>query len=308
MTGDGYMDYTERYIKYSFKEGRVSYDYKQQHEAVIMKTYHSIEKGLAKNKDYRPGFGEKNIRYLIALLKSWADKYDTGNFAYRAALSCIYEYLEKNKRYGHIDSELEQIINGIPGKSNGCGGSELFNVKRDDEIENFNYKEMVQFRRSIRQFSKEAVKKEKILKALELAQSAPSACNRQGWKVRIVQGLVKDKVLENQNGNKGFGETIDKLLIITMDLRYSNSQREKYQAYIDGGIYAQSLLNALTYYNIATVPLSAALTEQQDANVREIANIDEAEILILFIGAGNYPDEDIYIPKSTRRPAKAEII
>lgn len=302
------MDYIERYKKYAFNEGGIKFDYKQQHEGILIKICHSVEKGLANSKDFRPGFGEKNIRYLVALMNSWADEYSTDDFAYKTALSCLHEYVARSKENGYINSDIEQMINKVKGIPNEYGGSEEFIAKGKDAIQRLNYAEMIRYRRSIRQFSPNPVNEEDIVRALALAQYAPSACNRQGWKVRVANGELKDKVLENQNGNKGFGLGIDKLIIITMDLRYSNSQRETYQAYIDGGIYAQNLLNSLTYYNIATVPLSASLTERQEANIREIAGINDAEVLILFIGMGNYPDETIRIPKSVRKPVALETI
>lgn len=114
-------------------------------------------------------------------------------------------------------------------------------------------------------------------------------------------------VLKNQNGNRGFGHEIDKLLLVTVDLRFFNRDREIFQAYIDGGMYAMSLINSLHYECIGTIPLSGSLTQNQDTNVRKILNLDEAEIIIIFIGVGNYP-EKCQTTKSIRHKPVIEII
>ncbi|MCB5666627.1 nitroreductase family protein, partial [Mediterraneibacter gnavus] len=73
---------------------------------------------------------------------------------------------------------------------------------------------------SIRHFGSEAVDVELLREALQIAQYTPSACNRQGWVLRIVESKdAIDTILENQNGNIVFGHEIDKLVMITCDVR-----------------------------------------------------------------------------------------
>ena len=50
------------------------------------------------------------------------------------------------------------------------------------------------------------------------------------------------------------------------------------------------VLDSLNYKGIATIPLSASLTDSQDHNIRQALKIHEAEVFILLIGVGNYPD------------------
>ncbi len=161
----------------------------------------------------------------------------------------------------------------------------------------------------MRHFSDNPLDIEQVKKAVTLAQCTPSACNRQGWKSRIIEDkILLANLLENQNGNEGFGQEFDKLLLITADIRCFNRERELFQAFIDGGMYAQSILNALNYYHIASVPLSASLTEVQESNVRKLLNLHEAEVLIMFVGIGNYPDGVCLTTKSERRPAEIIVL
>ena len=114
--------------------------------------------------------------------------------------------------------------------------------------------------------------------------------------------------MENQNGNRGFGHEFDKILIVTSDLRMQQKGRELFQAFIDGGMYAESILNSLFFYGIGSVPLSASLTPTQDKTVRKEIGIEDAEVLILIIGIGNYPKEEFLTTRSERKPIEIEII
>ena len=275
----------------------------QQYEASITRLYHTVEKGLS-YLEYRPGFGKDQIEKLIITLDQYSGQYDTNTFFYRTALCCLYEYVKKNREYGYEDKELEDKIACLPGEANIHGGSISFTPMNLEEASLAPFDRIMKSRHSIRHFSSEPVDISNVKQAISLAQYTPSACNRQGWKTRIIcdKGRMK-KVLENQNGNRGFGDEIDKLLVITADLRYFQKNREVFQAFIDGGMYAESILNSLYFYNIASVPLSASLTNEQEKNVRSILGMDSAEVLILFIGIGNYPDICI-TTKSARKPAE----
>lgn len=254
--------------------------------------------------DYRPGFGKDQIEKLIITLGQYSDQYDTNTFFYRTALCCLHEYVKKNREYGYEDKELEDKIACLPGEANMHGGAISFTPMSTEEASSAPIDRIMKSRHSIRHFSSEPVDISIVEQAICLAQYTPSACNRQGWKTRIICDKDRIKnVLDNQNGNRGFGNEIDKLLVITADLRYFQKNREVFQAFIDGGMYAESILNSLYFYGIASVPLSASLTNKQEENVRSILGMDSAEVLILFVGIGNYPDICI-TTKSARKPAE----
>ena len=172
-----------------------------------------------------------------------------------------------------------------------------------------NYEELILSRHSMRHFSSEPVDIERVKKAITLAQHTPSACNRQGWRTIIISD--KDtigRVLENQNGNEGFGQEFDKLLLVVTDIRFFNKDREIFQPFIDGGMYAQSVLNALHYEHIAACPLSASLRREQEENVRRILSLAEAEMPIIFIGIGNYPEDKCQTTRSERKTPDIQVI
>lgn len=73
-------------------------------------------------------------------------------------------------------------------------------------------------------------------------------------------------------------------------------------------VVAVDIVQASLYYErIASVPLSASLTKEQEENVRKLLKLDPAEVLIMFIGIGNYPDE-CQTTRSERKPAEYTVI
>lgn len=278
-----------------------------QFEASIIRLYHTIEKGLS-YENYRAGFGRDNIDNLVLSLEQYSSRgFDTSAFFYETALSCLEAYITKNKAHGYKDIELESRVEKLPGNANKFGGT--ITVSAPDHPEMMTYMELVTSRHSIRHFSDKPVEIELLKKAIQLAQYTPSACNRQGWKTRIISDKNKiNTILNNQNGNRGFGQEFDKLLVITADLRAQQRNREVFQAFIDGGMYAESVLNSLYYYGIGAVPLSASLTSDQEKNVKPIIGATDAEVLILIVGVGNYPEGEFLTTRSERKPIEIEVL
>lgn len=276
--------------KWAFKINKKCKD-NTQYEAVITRWYHTIEKGLA-YENYRPGFGRDSILGMISVMNTYI--FEGGNCDadfYKTAIDVLDKYVEKNRRFQHIDEDIESKIKALKGTGNDKGGIFEFVPTTEENLLKLSYEAFVKDRHSMRHFSNEPVAMERIEKALDIAQFTPSACNRQGWNCHVIEGKeLIAQVLRYQNGNRGFGEEIDKLLLVTADLRFFNYDRELFQAYVDGGMYAMSVINGLHSQHIATIPLSAALSVKQEKNIRKILNLDSSEVFILFIGAGNYPD------------------
>lgn len=292
--------YLESYNKYSFLDTKC--EKPRQYEAVITRWYHTIEKGLS-YENYRAGFGKDNIEKMLKLMEDYVSAgFDTSAFFYETALSCLDRYIKKNKEHGHVDEELNARVAKLPGKMNDAGGT--LEIKKPDieKIKKLNYEELLKERHSIRHFSNEPVDIKKLTEAVKLAQYTPSACNRQGWITRIVSDKkVLSEVLSCQNGNRGFGQEIDKLVLVTCDLMCFNKNREFFQAYIDGGLFSANLINALYYEGIGSIPLSASLSTAQEKKLRGILDIKDNEVLIIFIGVGNYPEECL-TARSERKP------
>ena len=300
-----YLRGRKRVLTFFIKQQRYSLenaDTRTQIEASITRLYHTIEKGLS-YIEYRPGFGKSSILDLINLLAMYSDKYGTDSFTYSTALSCLNEYMKKNHEYGYTDEELEDKIKSLLGEPNQYGGILPFNPLTKEQLSNASFRTVIETRHSIRHFSNKEVPNDLLIEAICMAQKAPSACNRQPWRTIIVEDKIKIRdILSNQNGNRGFGHEINKLLIVLSDLQCYNKSREFFQVFIDGGIYSGILIEGLHFLGVGSIPLSAALTQNQENKIRTILGINQSEQFILLIGVGFYPDaEECITTKSTRK-------
>lgn len=292
-----------RFLENSFFTDDLTFN---QVQARLTKEYHSIEKGLG-YEDLRLGFGKQVIQNLLDLLTIYNKKnYPLNDQSYVNALGSLEEYIKVHEAADYDVSELKRIIKTFPTDSYCQYNAGVKLITKDSifaDIEG-GFEEFSNSRHSVRTYSGEPVNIELIKKAIGIAENTPSACNRQPWRVRVVEDPKMKKIIQdNQNGNRGFGDYIDKFLIITSDVQYYHRFRERNQANIDGGMYAMNLLYALHSQHIATIPLSGSLNLEQEENLRKTFDINDSENFIMFIGLGNYVDT-FKVPVSSRRKTK----
>jgi nitroreductase len=157
-------------------------------------------------------------------------------------------------------------------------------------------------RHSIRHFDDRSVAEELIQRAVSLAISTPSVCNRQAWKARVFKDPKHKKViLDLQNGNRGFGEQIDTLIVVTCDLQSFMSVGERNEAWIDGGMFSMSLVLALHSVGLGTCCLNWSVRQEQDRELRDTIAVPEAEVIVMLIAVGHIP-ERLSVARSARKP------
>lgn len=137
------------------------------------------------------------------------------------------------------------------------------------------------------------------MEAIRLAQTAPSACNRQATRVKIISSEKGKKLCQSlQHGNRGFGDKADKWLLVTTELGdWAHNQVE--MGYIDAGIFTMNLLYALHYYGFVACTLNAHLEVSQRKELYKGLGIPESELPAAFIVIGN-PAKSFMVPKSSR--------
>ena len=151
---------------------------------------------------------------------------------------------------------------------------------------------MVQARRSVRNYSPDPVSLSVIEEAVSLAQQSPSVCNRQGARVWWVLRREKiDEILTLQNGNRGFGHLAQALLIVTCELSVFEGSNERNQVFIDGGLFAMSLLYSLSHNGLGACPLNWCVDSNRDKDLHKLTNIPDAHQVVMLISVGHVPEE-----------------
>lgn len=262
---------------------------------------HTVEKGITM-PNRRLGFGIGSVRLLITLCNEYIIKYGKQSPQLMIAISALREYLQI-----HIDARYElynDIVVGIQKLLSGINMEEIDCTTLTKEIffsPCSDFETFANQRHTCRYYSSVEISNEIIMKVIELANTAPSACNRQSVRVICLSGDVKDNVLALQNGNRGFGQSINKLLLVTF--RQPSWEYDIQSAgYFDAGIYTMNLLYALHYYKICACTLNCHLKPKNLEKIRNLLEIPSCEVPTAFIGIG-YPTDKIMIAKSERIPA-----
>lgn len=261
---------------------------------------HIIEKGITMpNRRY--GFGLGVVRMMLSLCNKYIDRYGTDSEQLLYAVDDLREYLDIHQTAKYelpvdiVKNIVEiQKLGGQDFKPVNC-----LDVKKSDFFkETSDFKDFAYSRHTSRWFNGEPVENDLITKAIDLARTAPSACNRQSIKVYVVAGEKKEQVIGLQNGNRGFGDNIGQMLIITSN-QIDWDEEFRTSAYLDGGIFTMNLLYALHYFKICACTLNAHLNIRKQAKLRKIVGMDKAEIPVCFIAIGK-PKERMRIAKSRR--------
>lgn len=259
----------------------------------IVQLYHIIEKGLTM-PEMRLGFGQPKLINLIDKCLEYQKKYDTKNIQYQHAIGVIAEY--KNVHDEHQFTLEESLITKIKSilekESDLQITQQLIKTKHNYFEHQFAaFDTFSNSRHSIRNFSGE-INSKQIEEAIRLAQNTPTACNRQPIRVHVIEN--KELIAEAfkiQNGNRGFGHLVDKLLVITADISSYQDSEERNLPYVDGGMYTMNLLYALHFNKVAAIPLNWCRTKEEDIKMRKVISIPSSEIIIVFVGCGNLPDD-----------------
>ena len=271
----------------------------------IIVQYHIIEKGMSL-KDTRLGYGKSVINELLSLLKQYVEcGYTTDNIHFKSAIGALKAYASYHQDAGYDISFLGRELTTFDKYFvNNCGGKIDLSKNEVLNATKASFEEFANNRFSVRNFSDKPVDLELIYKAVRIAQKTPSVCNRQTSRVYVISDSeVKKKLQQLQQGNRGFGDIVDKYIIVTSDLSYFHRVGDRNQAFVDGGLYAMSLLYGLHYEGLAACTLNWAVTKEEDIDLRKYLKIGDSENIILIIAVGHYP-EKLSVPRSTRESAE----
>lgn len=265
-------------------------------ESEITLRYHSIEKGFL-HDSIRPRFAQKRVEELIVLLKKIELDKNNHRVQIQSAIINLCKYYEyhlgleidisdyfKKEDYDlficHLISEEKPIINHT---------KESYFQFKDSAFNKFSIS-----RSSVRKFTGDKISQQILHNVIDLANHAPSVCNRQPVNIHIVENkTLIDKILEIQGGLKGYSDELSQLIVVTSDRNYFYSVGERHQLYIDGGIYLMNLLYALHFYGIGACPAHWGMPYQADYKAMKLLKLKESEQIISLIAIGvptdNFP-------------------
>lgn len=270
----------------------------------ILQDKHRIEKGLSL-ASARPNFGQVVLTRLAKNLSLYRDKYDKdANYFWGVGAFSAFEnfHQQKNVEIAPWFEALKQNFHAEDFQNPRAieVGTRKHEVPLYDPTQ---FKAFFESRASVRDYDSARRVPEELLEDItQTAIKTPSVCNRQHWRVHIVSGGLKDKVLSLQNGNAGFGGEVPQVAILTSSLKAFSLPAERVQAYTDGGMFAMSFLLTAHAHGIATCPLNWAASLRQDIEIRKLNILADSEAVIMLIALG-YARSDSVIANSPRKSA-----
>lgn len=271
--------------------------------------YHKLEKGLV-----MPGkprlFGTDPVRATMALVRRWESAgYPATDEIYRGACATVSCYREGLRARGldHESPALQQVeqflaerkqvlaaacmTTPVPLKAATAAGADPWQA----------FEALSVARRSVRDFAPASVPKELVVKAVQVAALSPSACNRQPNKVILIEEREDiDRALSFQNGNRGFGHKVPLLAVLVVDSTGYFDGSERNQTYVDGGLFAMSLMFALRALGLGSCSLNWCVTPSTDRAFRKLGHVKDQETVVMMLAIG-YPPEAVAVPLSPRR-------
>lgn len=302
----------ERYIKEAIRFWKLTTKYNASHHTdddmikmqyTLLRENHVIEKGMSM-RNPRKGFGQQKVEALLGRLDKYYNLYGKIDKEFlRYPLSTVKSYIKYTEDNGTPIPEIGNLYKALEQKVN-LGEIEthagIAETTKEDiqKACDSGFESLLYSRHSLRYFSKEPVSREIITKALELAQRTPSACNRQGWKTHVFEGEKSVELIKWQGGSHGFEDECRYSILVTADLK-AFLCHEVHQAYIDGGLYAMNLINALHSLGLGCIPLSCGFEYEKLEQLEEFG-VPENEVPIVIVAFGHLQDTFHYAV-STRK-------
>lgn len=294
----------ERYWKHAFFPSS-----KLSEEAIVSRITaisHALEKGLShpERKDaFAIGYAEQLSLLLKSVLR--VDQFERDP-RLMWAVSTLGEWVELHEEASAVSDELLDHCRETLRLASTQPKVVTTLEREREEVQSAargDFESLAFSRHSIRDFTPSEVDIGLIHEAVRIASRSPSACNRQATRViSLSKGEDMLRALELQSGNRGFGEKIDKLLIVGFDTRAYLDQHERNLGFVDTGIFVMSLIHALHYLGLGTCCLNWAVDAKTEQAMSEQLRLPSHFSISCLVAVGHLPDE-FKVAASHRLPA-----
>lgn len=239
------------------------------HEARLTMDYHRIEKSLTLPEPRRPfGLGVRDR--MTNLLDR--RPVESQNRPYVAHAERALTGLDYWNHRGMVDDDVSPIFEP-PRAQIDAEQAQMFFASRH----------------SVRNFDTDRTPAASdLVQVVELARNTPSVCNRQGFRVHFFRERKDiEAILRIQNGAVGFAESVPVLAVVTARRAMFVGPDERNQRWVDGGLFAMTLVWAAHALGLSTCMLNWALPSASSARLRKLTNIADGEDIVVLIAIGH---------------------
>lgn len=295
-----YLHDAASFNKYYMEEcdRKGNYDYR------MLMLIHNIEKGMCMPNP-RP-FGQEKVRRLMHMLGEYekAGK-DRDASVYNMVISIVYQWTLFYENHGWTDDTYTDAKAFLTRYSDDQKAIKVgYDVYSKEELtvsHEDSFDKVVKTRKSVRSYMDIPLKREDVLECVQIAQCAPTACNRQMIGIVHVENReLCDLISETIYGASGFTTDTLNYFVVTFDINAFDYYGERNQGFLNAGLVAMNFVNALHSRGIGSCFLQWANTAGEDEIVRKKLGIAEHERIAVVIAAGYYMDYSM-VARSSRR-------
>jgi nitroreductase len=255
----------------------------------LLRRMHSLEKGMALPTP-TPGFAREKaqdlLRHALVHRRRFGETHVT---------QLCREVFES---YHAVQSDLGAKVELPSHEALGQLGEKPAAGYRDldrDEIlraAEIDFRQFCEMRSSVRRFTGAPVPEAVLREVVEIARMSPSVCNRSSGRAYFSNDRsVIDEAIRIQGGGRGFASDAGGVLVIVSDLRSFYSSKERYQCWIDGGLFAMTAAYAIHAAGYGACMLNWSKEPEADRRMRERFDIDDAHNIIMLIAVGCLPSK-----------------
>nr|WP_233090075.1 nitroreductase family protein [Vibrio sp. IB15] len=156
-------------------------------------------------------------------------------------------------------------------------------------------------RRSVRWYKEAPIPEKLIDQAIELAKTAPSACNRQPYEFLVINDpILAPEVTSIAAGTSGFSHQVPCIILVVGDLSCYPTEADKNVIYIDASLASMQLMLAFETLGLSSCPINWPVNEENEKNLRSKVSLPEHKRVVMMISVG-YADPESLIAYSSKK-------
>jgi len=255
-------------------------------ESLLRRNIHRLEKGIMaeeRKKVFGLDFIGETVRQFSASVAQ-----NTSAEVNDWAFDILNEYFKIVDKVPVIKRAYDDF-KGVVYSKNNPNQSKLPYVKLHPRAEAFDhFQELLSIRKSVRSFVPDSIpSREHVEKAVRLASTAPSSCNRQPFRFVVLedkQSVVG--VSKLAGGARSFAEGIPALAIVVGSTSVSPSPGDRHLMYIDGSLASMNFMLALESMGISSCPINWPDIKKSEKALRKIVALEKFERPVMLIAMG----------------------
>lgn len=269
--------------------------------AFLRRNIHRIEKGLIM-KPRRSVFGEKYIIETVKTLKLAIEQNKIDKEEMKWALDVLEQYFICNEETETILKAKSLFLDLNSSKSNNIKYVPFtYKSNLNNQLSYRDLKDLFLKRKSVRWYEPKKVPYELIVKAIEIAKLAPSACNRLPYSFYVSESKKSAvQIAKCAGGTSGWADNIPCIIAVIGDLSAYQGESNRHLIYIDSSLATMQLILALETLGLSSCAINWPDRKDSDKKINKFLNLEMHQRPIMLLSVG-YPCVNGGIPYSKKK-------